>query len=237
MALPRQDMGQNSLRFRRTGKMYLLVVDAHTKWPEIINFNTNTKAYKLIEVFKELFSRFGFPYHCVTDGGPQFRSDEFRQFLARHGVKQSLSPPYHPATNGAAENLVQTFKDKVKKIVKGEESIEHCTTHRSPAYIMYKRELRTRFDLLRPNVSEIVEKNQKAQINARPGNRKVNFEPGDQIMIDDYGVRSERRIEGEVVSQTSPSTFMVVKDKNGVLQKRHVDQMLRRSPRLRRELN
>lgn len=50
-------------------------------------------------------------------------------------------------------------------------------------------------------------------------------------MIDDHGVRSEKRIEGQIVKQTSPSTF-VVKDKNEGLRKRHVDQMLRRSPRL-----
>lgn len=154
------------------GKMYLVIVDAHTKWPEIINFNNNTKAYKLIEVFKDLFSRYGFPLHCVTDGGPQFRSDEFRSFLTRHGVKHSLSPPHHPATNGAAEKFVQTFKDQVKKIVKGGKrvknalkmflfdyrSIEHCTTHRSPAFMMFGSELRTKFDLLRPNVYELVQK-------------------------------------------------------------------------------
>lgn len=115
-------------------------------------------------------------------------------------------------------------------------SIEHCTTHRSPAYMMYKRELRTRFDLLRPNISETVEKSQRAQIVARPGKRKVDFELGDPVMIDDHGVRSKGRVEGEVVKQTSPSTY-IVKDKNEVLRKRHVDQMLRRSPRLRERVN
>ncbi|XP_076660799.1 uncharacterized protein LOC143364225 [Halictus rubicundus] len=39
------------------GTMYLIVVDAHSKWPEIINFNNNTKAYRLIEEFKKLFAR------------------------------------------------------------------------------------------------------------------------------------------------------------------------------------
>ncbi|XP_014217296.1 uncharacterized protein LOC106645854, partial [Copidosoma floridanum] len=56
--------------------------------------------------------RFGLPDHIVSDNGPQFRSLEFREFLKRNGVKQSFSPPYHPATNGAAENFVKTFKDK-----------------------------------------------------------------------------------------------------------------------------
>ena len=65
--------------------------------------------------------------------------------------------------NGAAENFVNTFKNKIKKIVKGGEklddainlflfdyrSIKHCTTEESPAFLLFKRELRTRFDLLK----------------------------------------------------------------------------------------
>ena len=134
------------------GNIYLIVIDAHSKWPEIINFKSNTKAYKLVEEFKKLITRFGLPLHCVTDGGPQFRSFEFREFLKRYGIYHSFSPPYHPATNGAAEIFVQTFKDKVTKIVKGGETLEtainmflidyrnisHCTTGVSPSYLMYK---------------------------------------------------------------------------------------------------
>ncbi|XP_058809864.1 uncharacterized protein K02A2.6-like [Phymastichus coffea] len=33
------------------GKMYLLIMDSYSKWPEIINFNTNTKAHKVVKEF------------------------------------------------------------------------------------------------------------------------------------------------------------------------------------------
>ncbi|XP_011688264.1 PREDICTED: uncharacterized protein K02A2.6-like [Wasmannia auropunctata] len=237
------------------GNMYLIVIDAHSKWPEVINFNNNTKTCKLIEVFEDLFARFGIPLHCVTDGGPQFRSVEFHDFLVKIGVKHTYSPLYHPATNGAAENFVQTFKDKVKKIVQGGKrvstainmflydyrSIEHCTTGRSPAYSMYKRELRTRFDLLRSNIDDTVEGKQRAQILNRPGKRQVQFESGDDVMINDYGPRSNKRIAGKIVRQASPSTY-IVQTENDAIKKRHVDQIvpaktnssnLRRSPRFK----
>lgn len=97
-------------------------------------------------------------------------------------------------------------------------SIEHCTTGKSPAYLMYKRELCTRFDPLRPSLSEIVDKNQRAQIVARTGKRNVEFKLGDKVLMDDNGVRSAKRIGGTIVRQTSPSTF-VVKDENENLQK------------------
>ncbi|CAB0040941.1 unnamed protein product [Trichogramma brassicae] len=112
--------------------------------------------------------------------------------------------------------------------------IEHCTTRRSPAYLMYKRELRTRFDLLRPNLEETVEAHQRAQIVARPGSRKMNFKQGDDVMIENYGVRAERRIGAEIVKKVSPSTFLV-RDVNEKIQKRHVDQIVQVHPPQRHE--
>lgn len=117
-------------------------------------------------------------------------------------------------------------------------SIEHSTTKRSPAFLMFKHVLR--FDLLRPNVNESVEDSQRAQIIAKNGERNVKLEAGDKVLIDDFGARGNKRIEGEIIENVMPSTS-IVKDKNEVLQKRHIDQMYkrkdqsvprRRSPRL-----
>lgn len=97
------------------GHMFLLFLDAHSKWPEVIDMNTNTQVPKVMSVLKKLFVRFGLLRHLVTDNGPQYTGIEMREFLKQNGVNQSFSPPHHPATNGAAENFVGTFKDKVEK--------------------------------------------------------------------------------------------------------------------------
>ena len=39
--------------------MYLIVIEAHSKWPEVINLKNNTKAHRLVEVFKDLVAHFG----------------------------------------------------------------------------------------------------------------------------------------------------------------------------------
>lgn len=48
--------------------------------------------------------------------------------ISRNFVKTaelgSFTAPHHPATNGAAENFVETFKNKVDKIVKSRKSLE-----------------------------------------------------------------------------------------------------------------
>lgn len=234
--------------------MFLVVIDAHSKWPEVMDFNKNTKSCRLIQEFKKLFARHGLPLHIVTDNGRQFTSFEFKEFLKTNGINHSFSPPYHPATNGAAENFVGIFKNKVKKIVKGGEkledainlflldyrSIKHCVTERSPSYLLYKRELRTRFDLLRPNINEVVSKNLRSQIIAKRGSRHVSLREGDVVMIDDYRRNTAKRVEGIIVKKLSPSTYSV-QIEPGIIQKRHIDQIivkcsadqtLRRSPRL-----
>lgn len=136
----------------------------------------------------------------MTDNGTQYTSLEFQQFCKNNNIKQSFTAPHHPATNGAAENFVETFKDKVDKIVKSGKSLdyainlflfdyrstEHCTTGRTPAYMTYKRELRTRFDV----------------------------------------VRSNKRTEGTIVKRLSPVTFEIRTD-SGKIWKRHVDQIIR----------
>ena len=49
------------------GSMWLIVIDAATKWPEVIKMN-NT-AERTIEILRSLFSRFGLPNQIVSDNG------------------------------------------------------------------------------------------------------------------------------------------------------------------------
>ena len=89
--------------------MFLVVVNAHSKWPEVIPMSSTTTS-KTIEVLHDLFTRFGIPERIVSDNDPQFASEEFQAFIKPNGIRYITSAPYHPATNGLAERLVQTFK-------------------------------------------------------------------------------------------------------------------------------
>ena len=62
------------------GKMFLIVVDVHSKWPEVITVPSTTSQHT-INVLMMLFSRYGLPEQIVSDNGPQFCSEEFACLL------------------------------------------------------------------------------------------------------------------------------------------------------------
>ena len=84
------------------GKMLLIVVDAYSKWPEVVIME-DTTAELTVEEVRTLFSRWGLPAQMVTDNGPQFASQCFERFGKLNHIKHTKTSPYHPATNGLAE--------------------------------------------------------------------------------------------------------------------------------------
>ena len=88
------------------GKMMFVAVDAHSKWPEA-QIITSTTAAQTITTSREMFPRKRLPKQLVSDNGPQFRAQEFEEFLTKNGVKHVRTAPYHLATNGAAERFVR----------------------------------------------------------------------------------------------------------------------------------
>ena len=63
---------------------------------------------------RETFATHGLPEVVVTDNGSSFTSEEFDTFMKPNGIKLIHSAPYHPASNGLAENAVKTFKNGMK---------------------------------------------------------------------------------------------------------------------------
>ncbi|XP_063914802.1 uncharacterized protein K02A2.6-like [Zophobas morio] len=88
---------------------YFVMIDSFSKWPEIFRTKRMT-AEVTIQKLRESFCRWGIPETLVSDNGTQLVSNEVEKFLERNGVHHVTSPPYHPASNGAAENTVKSFK-------------------------------------------------------------------------------------------------------------------------------
>ena len=91
------------------GKMFLIAVDAPSKWPEVIEM-TSTEAPKTICELWKIFASHGLPQQVVTDNGPQFVSGEFSMFMKMNGIKHIRVYPYHSSSNGAAERFLKLSK-------------------------------------------------------------------------------------------------------------------------------
>ena len=221
---------------------YLIVVDAHSRWPEIFFMARNTSAKATITILRELFAKYGLPVHCVSDNGPQFRSEEFAHFLKMNGVKHIRVAPYHAASNGLAERMVQSFKNHMKTCKGSKLSVQqrignflltyrstkHPTTGRTPASLFLGRELRTRLTLLRPSTGEKVMDSQAKQKAAHDVHVKFReFYPGDRILVKDLR-RENTWWPGSVAERSGPKSYVVVLD-DGRVWKRHLDHIRRDS--------
>lgn len=87
------------------GHNFLLVIDALTKWPEIVLMSSTTTS-ATIKILREMFARFGSPDCIVSDNDPQLVSAKMRRFLEAEGVLHILSAPFHPQSNGQAERAL-----------------------------------------------------------------------------------------------------------------------------------
>jgi hypothetical protein len=143
--------------------MFLISVDAHSKWPEVIPMRKTT-ATKTTQALRTILSRNGLPEQIVSDNDSQFVSEEFQQFTKLNGITHIKSAPYHPATNELVERFVQRFKQSMRAM-KGESSdlhkklanfllvyrnTPHSITNETPAKLLMGRQLRTRLNLIKP---------------------------------------------------------------------------------------
>src|SRR4051812_48430507 len=51
-----------------------------------------------------------------SDNGGEYTSTEFKEYLARHGIKHQLSIPGRPEQNGVAERMNRTLMDRARSI-------------------------------------------------------------------------------------------------------------------------
>ena len=215
------------------GHSYLIVVDAYSKWPEVIPMQSTTSICT-IKALMQIFATHGLPERIVTDNGPQFCSQEFKEFLKVNGIQHAFSAPYHPATNGEAERFVQTFKHSMKckqansanifssisKFLLAYRSTVHATTGMSPSTLLMGRRIRTKLDLIYPSYHSQQERKGWEQLKSQENVKQ--FTPTSQVLVRSYNT-SNKWVSGEVKQRLGNMHYEV--KVNGNIKKRHVDQL------------
>lgn len=91
-----------------------MTVDYYSDFFEI-DYLQGTTSRDVIYKVKAHFACHGIPDTVMSDNGPQFSSEEFKNFSKRWGFKHITSSPKHPQSNGMSESAVKTAKRLVKR--------------------------------------------------------------------------------------------------------------------------
>ncbi|XP_013763339.1 uncharacterized protein LOC102215153 [Pundamilia nyererei] len=196
------------------GKMFLVIVDAHSKWLNVYPVPSATAA-ATIDCLRNCFSTHGLPEMLVSDNAQCFVSAQTKEFMAKNGITHVTSAPYHPASNGLAERAVQTFKELMKKSTGDTLTTKlnralfsyritpQSTTGKSPAELMMGQKLRCTLDLIHPDL--------KQKVTAKQDSQRLG----------------PKWIPGLIQEMTGPVSYLVMLG-NGTVVRRHVNQLFAR---------
>lgn len=232
-----------------SGKYFLVVTDALSKWLDV-SIMLNITAGSTIDHLRKLFATFGLPKVLVSDNGPQLVSTEFETFLKMNCIKHITTPPYSPASNGAAENSVKTVKSFLLKTMPNCKSFKeleqqlhifllhyrvtkHLATRETPAQLMFGRPLRTTFDLLKQTdtnqldyVYNNINQEQKRNKKYYRGHRNIKFKIGQHVLVRDFRFKKPSWTEACIVKCLGINVYLVKTLNSNITYKRHANQIM-----------
>lgn len=227
------------------GKLFLVVVDAYTKWPEVeIVHSTNSET--TITKLQTMFAKFGIPRKICCDNATSFTSEQFKKFCANLGIKLIHGAPYHPQCQGQVEVFNSTLKSALKSMKDDQIPLQYkldkimlkyritpqSTTGEPPCKLMFGRSIRTRLDLIKPSLQDHVKDQQeKSHKNNFP---LRSFKEGDPVLARDYRSPSQKWKSATIISRSGPVSY-TIKTPENTIWKRHSNQLVQAGNNMRTE--
>ena len=212
-------------------KMFLVLVDAHSKWLEVIPMSKCTSGDTIKELGK-IFTTHGYPTILVSDNGANFTSSEFSSYTQSCGIKHLLTAPYHPNSNGLAERAVQTFKAAMLTQKDSDSPLDlqtylfqyritpHSTTGKSPSVLLMKREIRSKLDCVFP-----IEKSEREEERENNNNAKI-YKISDTVFVRNFANGNKWL---EVIIKMVSGLIMEIRLLDGRVVRRHTDHVRNRT--------
>ncbi|CAB3981662.1 PREDICTED: uncharacterized protein K02A2.6-like [Paramuricea clavata] len=185
------------------GEMFLVVVDAYSKWLEVHQMTSNTST-ATIEKLREIFATHGLPTTVVSENGTNFTSSEFEEFMKRNDGGRKFEnktiaipseiPHYTPYDNGCAAS--------------------GAVDGQTPAYS----------DLIQPNLGDRVREKQSQQKAVHDYHaRERIIKTGNLVYAKDFR-KPERWMPGTVVKKTGLVSAEIQLD-DGLIIRRYQDHL------------
>eukprot|EP00795_Rhopilema_esculentum_P005001 gene5001-biopygen83 len=214
-------------------------------WPGIdasIADTSTTSSRATIDVLEQDFAHFGYPHTLVSDNASSFTSEEFQEWSKARGIVNLTGPPYHPATNGAAERLVQTFKKSMLKSTLPLKAAlqQFLMQYRrtplacgySPSELLNGRQIRSPIDILIPSPAHQAQGRQNKQTVKAAQKLAGRFNPQYKVGTPCYALycgprrdKDPRWVPAVITKVQGARTVSVRVYPKGPIWRRHVEQL------------
>ena len=224
------------------GMMFLIVVDAFSKWPEVVQMTTSTTTATIKELGR-IFAKQVYPKVLVSDNGTQFTAKEFQDYCQKKGIQHIGSPPYQPHCNGQVESFIDTFKRNLQKLqgegVMADALQTFLLTYRTtlcaslsglktPAEKFLGRILRTPLsDLQLKKTVTHLHRNDQEMKEVKSGRKRGEFAEEDAVFAREFSDPSHPRwVPGRIKRRLGRHVYEV--EVRGKMQHRHANQLRKR---------
>lgn len=200
-----QDLSLDLLGPMPTGEYLFVVVDYYSRYYEV-EILTSVTASQIISRLEKIFAVHGLPVTITSDNGPQFRSEEFEQYLVDNGISHRKVTPLWAQANGEVErqnrSLLKSmriaqaegknWRKELVRFLAAYRTTPHTVTGICPAELLFGRKIRTKLPEFREtavNDEELRdrdwEKKTKAKTyaDARRGAQPNDLQAGDQVLL------------------------------------------------------
>lgn len=110
---PWQQFGADLLGPLPSGDYLFVVVDYYSRYVEV-DIMKKTTSDRIVKSLHRMFATHGLPLQIVTDNGPQFISNEFKDFMEQEDIEHSRVTPLWPQANGEVERQNRSILKRLK---------------------------------------------------------------------------------------------------------------------------
>ena len=204
---PWQSLNMDFLGPLPTGEMLLMVIDQHSRFPEVEVLKTTT-AGAIIPKLDRIFATHGIPNTITTDNGPPYSGNEIANYMKENGIKHNKTTPLWPQGNAEAESFMKplmkairtshaegkNWKRELHKFLLNYRCTPHTTTGVAPAELLYGRVIRGRLPHLEHGIDAQAVRNKalakdseakarmKTYADTRRHARPSTFKVGDSVL-------------------------------------------------------
>ncbi|CAI9716165.1 Tf2-6 poly [Octopus vulgaris] len=191
-----------------------------------------------MDLIEEDFAQFGYPYTIMSDNATCFTSEEFQNYCKERSIIHLTRASYHPSTNGAAEHLIQTFQQALRKCSKIPKepllafSMQFrrtpTTSGYSPSELLKSCQLCTKIDILLPSPVHLAQSKLKRTTKRDVLKTSNQFQVGDPCYALYFGPKKNqdlRWVPAIAVKKQGTRTFHVQVMPRGPIWRLHLEQL------------